>query len=162
MSLHLIPGFVQSPSYCGPACLKMVLHYYGTEVSEDELGRVAKTTLEHGTTNENLLLAAQTYGLSGVWHEFGTLEELREYTEKNIPVIVEWFSSDESPDPGETHFSIIIGVDDTRVILLDPEDGKRYELSYAKFMSVWFSFSGPFINNASEVRVRWYLPLTKV
>ncbi len=161
MSLHFIPGFVQSPLYCGPACLKMILYYYGTEVSEDELGRVAKTTLEHGTTNENLLLAAQAYGLDGRWHEFGTLEELRGYTEKDIPIIVEWFSSGEGPEPGEPHFSIVIGVDETHVILLDPEDGKRYEFSQIKFMSVWFSFSGPFIKNASEVHVRWYLPLTK-
>lgn len=161
MSLHLIPGFKQSPLHCGPACLKMILHYYGREVSEEEIAEIAKPTFECGTSTENLLLAAEAFGLAGEWHKGGTLEDLRAYTEKDIPVIVEWFSCDASPDPGEPHYSIIIGVSDTQIFILDPEDGQRYEMSHAKFMSVWFSFSGFYIQEQSDVRLRWYLPLTK-
>lgn len=162
MSLHLIPGFKQSPFYCGPACLKMILHYYGREVSEEEIAQVAKPTFESGTSVENLLLAAEAFGLVGEWHEEGTIEELRTYAEKDIPVIVEWFSSGEGPEPGEPHYSIIVGVSDTHIFILDPEDGQRYEMSHLKFMSVWFSFSGFYIKEQSDVRLRWYLPLTKV
>ncbi len=159
MNLRLIQAFKQSPSYCGPACLKMVLHYYGKEVTEEELGVVAKTTFEDGTTNDNLLLAAQAYGLDGVWHQNGTIEELRTYAHTNVPVIIEWFSSDESPAPGEPHYSIVLDVTDIHVLLLDPEDGKQYEMSHVKFMSTWFSFSGPYIKQNSDVRLRHYLPL---
>lgn len=161
MPLHLIPGFKQSPSFCGPASLQMILHHYGIEATEEDIGRVAKTTIEHGTTNENLLIAAQHYGLDGAWQHNGTVDMIRSFVEQDIPVIVEWFSSDESPDPGEVHYSIIVGVSDTHVFLLDPEDGEKHEISHIKFMSVWFSFSGPYPNDPTDVRIRWFLPLTK-
>jgi ABC-type bacteriocin/lantibiotic exporter with double-glycine peptidase domain len=155
MSLHLIPGFKQSPSFCGPACLKMILHYYGTEASEEEIGALAKTTLEDGTTNENLLLTAQHYGLDGAWKREGSINDLRAYVEKNTPVIVEWFSTN------EVHFSIVVGADEDQIVLLDPEHGERESFSHVEFMSVWFSFSGPSIKTTDGVRLRWMLPLIK-
>lgn len=156
MSLHLIPGFKQSPSYCGPACLKMILHYHGKEMTEEEIGIVAKTTREDGTTNENLLLAAQYYGLDGAWKQEGTIADLRAYAEKDIPVIVEWFSTN------EVHYSIVVGADEDQVVLLDPEKGERESFTPFEFMSVWFSFSGAYIKKNSDVRLRWYLPLVNV
>jgi ABC-type bacteriocin/lantibiotic exporter with double-glycine peptidase domain len=155
MPLHLIPGFKQSPSFCGPACLKMILHYYGTEASEEEIGAIAKTTFADGTTNENLLLTAQHYGLDGTWQQEGSLAGLRAYIEKNTPVIVEWFSTNEA------HYSIVVGADEDQIVLLDPEHGERASFSHIEFMAVWFSFSGPYIQDTSGVRLRWMLPLTK-
>jgi ABC-type bacteriocin/lantibiotic exporter with double-glycine peptidase domain len=89
------------------------------------------------------------------------MAELRMHADKQVPVIIEWFSSDDSPAPGEPHYSIVLEVTDTRIRILDPEDGKQHEMSHVKFMSTWFSFSGAYIKTTDSVRLRMYLPLTQ-
>ncbi len=133
----------------------MILHYYGIDASEEDIGRVAKTTVEHGTTNDNLLIAARSYGLDGVWHKEATLADLCTHVAQNIPVIVEWFSTN------QVHYSIVVGADEDQIVLLNPEHGEQESFTHEEFMSVWFSFSGPFIKTQRDVQLRWMLPLTK-
>lgn len=45
--LH-IELFKQTEGFCGPASLKMVLAYYGTEKTEDELADLMGATREYG------------------------------------------------------------------------------------------------------------------
>lgn len=136
----------------------MVLSYYGiNDISEEAIGIIAKTVPHYsgGTTNENLLLAAKHYGLTGEWQTEKSLDDLRAYVEKNIPVIVEWFSVN------EVHYAIVVGADEDQIILLDPENGEQESFSHEQFMSIWFSFSGPYITSTDGIRLRWMLPLTK-
>lgn len=154
MRLLPIPAIKQSPSHCGPACLQMILAYYGKKVSERTLGKAAGTTLEHGTPPERLVAAAEAYGLAGTWKKRGTIEEIRALVEKGVPVIVNWFATDEG------HYSVVVGVSDTHVTLNDPETGRRLRLNYETFRRVWFDFPPPWIVKPSNLRIHWMLPLT--
>ncbi len=136
MSLHLLPGFKQSPSNCGPVCLQMILEYYGASVSEAELAIAAKTTLERGTYDHDLLDAAKQYGLDGEWKDNATIDDLRAAVDAHVPSIVTWFSTN------EVHYSIVIGADEENILLQDPDNGDRESFTHAEFMAVWFSFVG--------------------
>lgn len=60
-----VKPFRQSLNLCGPAALKMVLDFYGLEKSEEELARLTRASLEHGTSGENLIAAARQLGFGG-------------------------------------------------------------------------------------------------
>lgn len=56
--------FRQTPGYCGPASLKMVLDYYGFSMGEKELAELSDMTLEKGTSAEDLAKAAKRLGFN--------------------------------------------------------------------------------------------------
>ncbi len=61
----------------------------------------------------------------------------------DIPVIVDWFSHGTEPVKGNTangHYSVVIGVDDKDIYLLDPEDGKERAFKHDEFLRVWFDW----------------------
>jgi ABC-type bacteriocin/lantibiotic exporter with double-glycine peptidase domain len=131
----------------------MVFGYYGTIVSEEELGRAAGTKIKFGTPPECLLRVANAYGFEGKWKKNATVCDLRAWFDKGVPVIVNWFSTDEG------HYSPVIGVDDTHVTIMDPDTGKRRSFHHETFMRVWFDFTPLWIEKPSQLRIRWMLPL---
>jgi len=133
----------------------MVLAHYAIHASEAEIRMHAQTTLEYGTAPEHLASAAERYGLVGEWERNATIEGLRGALENRIPVIVNWFSTDEG------HYSVVVGVDETSVTLLDPEIGAHRTFDHETFMRAWFDFPFPWIQTSSDLRIRWMLPLTK-
>lgn len=153
MRLLAVPLFRQSPSQCGPAALKMVLDYYGKRLSEKAISLRSRTSLKFGTTPANLLSAAKSYGLTGQWMRQASIRDLRRWFDSGVPTIVNWFSINEG------HYSVVIGVDKTSIVLADPETGKRREFSHQEFMAVWFHHPFPWIRKPSELRIRWALPL---
>ena len=52
----------QEPGCCGPACLKMILHYYGIEKSEKELAKLTACKPSCGTSAESIVEAAKKIG----------------------------------------------------------------------------------------------------
>ncbi len=54
--------FKQSKGYCGPACLKMVLSFYGIEKSEKELAILTKTNRIGGCSEDNIIKTAKMFG----------------------------------------------------------------------------------------------------
>lgn len=70
-----------------------------------------------------------------------------------MPVIVNWFSTNEG------HYSVVVGVDDARVVLADPETGKRRSFDHETLMRVWFDFPFPWIKKSSQLRIRYSLAL---
>ena len=154
MKLLDVPKYKQTTDYtCGPACLRVVLAFYGREVSEKEIAQQISTT-HHGTPPSKLLEGAWSYGLKGRWRKNSSINDLRRYVEEGTPVIVNWFSHDDG------HYSVVVGVDDKKVTLLDPEDGKLHSMPHEVFLRVWFDFPSPYIKYRFQLRVRWMLPLS--
>lgn len=130
--------FRQSPSFCGPASLKMVLEYYGVEKTEKELGELCKTTFEHGTEHDNLVRAAEMLDFQVQQKPNASLEELKQLVDQGIPVIVGWFSTDED------HFSVVVEITDTDIHLMDPEvDQGHRKMTVSEFEAVWYDNDGP-------------------
>lgn len=54
-----VPHYYQSTSYwCGPACLQMLFDYYGENVSQAEIAKVANSNSSYGVYNSDLVRAA--------------------------------------------------------------------------------------------------------
>lgn len=127
-----VPLFKQSKSFCGPASLRMVLAYYGLRVSERKLALLSGATRAGGVEGEGLLAAAKRLGFSGKIIDKASMEMIRTYIEKNVPVIVSWFSVNEG------HYSVVVGIDKKYIYLVDPEYGKIIRFLITNFLKVWF------------------------
>ncbi len=148
--LEIEPYQQSAPGYCGPACLKMVLGYYGIEKNEDELSELAECNPRRGTSGERLLEAAQFYGLEGIIKDNATLGDLREIvSEKKVPPIVDWFSYQL-----DGHYSVVVEVDISYVHLVDPSFGEIRSIRRGTFRRLWFDFAGDYLKRPEEIILR--------
>ncbi len=143
-----VKHFRQKPGYCGPASLKMVLSYFGVEKSEEELVRLSKCLKDKGAEAENLLKAAKKLGFKGFIKDYSDFKDVKKFLKKKIPVIVDWFSVDEG------HYSVVVGVDDKKIYLHDPELGRLKVMRLKEFKTVWFDFPGPFLKSEKDLIIR--------
>lgn len=135
---------------CGPASLKIVLAFYGLDISESGLASISKTDKTLGSTAENLALAARSLGFETEIRTECSFDDLFAWLRKGVPVIVDWFTRgrDDYPEDmlsADGHYSVVCGLDDTHIFLQDPEIGGIRRLRREVFERVWFDFSGEFI-----------------
>ncbi len=144
-----ITPFMEREGCCGPACLKMVLDYYGISKTEEELIILSGCIPEQGLSGQALLDAAYQCGLEGKIQDYSTLEDLqRIVNEEEIPVIVNWF-----PD-SDGHYSVTAGIDEENVYLVDPDMGYLRALRRDIFQTLWFDFPGKYIEKPEDLILR--------
>lgn len=132
-----VPHFLQSDdSTCGPASLRMVFAYYGVDRSEQSISQACKHTYELGCQGEDMVCAAEMFGFDAFIKNNSTVRELREYVNRGIPVIVDWFCG----DPPEGHSSVVIGVSNKNVYILDPWLEEMRVVAIEDFRRCWFDF----------------------
>lgn len=124
----------QTPGYCGPACAKMVLDYYGFEKSEEFIARAIGATHEDGCDPWEIVRGMKKLGFKSFYKKSSSLKEVQEYLNKNIPVIIDW-----NPR-GYGHYSVIVAITPKRVYFADPKKDKIVFFTKAKFLSRWFEF----------------------
>jgi len=114
---------------CGPSALQAVLRYWGKDVSEDEIAKLAGTTPEVGTFPEDLVRSARALGFKAEAREGLTLDEVQAFTAAGHPMIAlaqVWLSAtglggksvEEEWDSG--HCIVVLGADKDYVYLQDP------------------------------------------
>jgi predicted double-glycine peptidase len=139
----------QSESMCGPASLKIVLDYYGVQETEEELAKLCGTTVELGTSDEQIKKAAESLGFRVEIKEECELEDIQMWLDKKVPVIVDWFTRGHSgytdEDIADGHYSVVAGLDADYIYLQDPELGGIRKLKREDFLTVWFDFYGRYI-----------------
>ncbi|HZX12518.1 MAG TPA: cysteine peptidase family C39 domain-containing protein [Candidatus Nanoarchaeia archaeon] len=151
-----VKPYKQQEAYCGPASLKMVLDYYGIRKTEEELAKLCKTTKKGGTSAKDILRVANHFDLTGFIKDHATLNDLKKYVvQKRIPVIVNWFSTDEG------HYSPVIHIDEKTICLQDPELGKIRAMSLTTFKRVWFDFFGDYLRSKKDIILRRMIVLYK-
>jgi len=152
--------FRQTPGFCGPASLKMVLDYYGISVSEKELAKLAGYSEKKGTSIEGLMKAAGHFGLHSFVKSNSSLEDLEFFIKKKIPVIVDWFFEDDG------HYSVVVDINKKEVVLMDPVLRKvlifvrRRRFPPEVFFRIWFDFPGNFIKKKSDLSLRNMIVIT--
>ena len=129
--------FRQTPGLCGPASLKIILDYYGFKISEAKLAKISGAKKEKGINPEGLKKALKFLGLSGFWKENGEIEDLKYFLKLNLPLIVNWFSQSEG------HYSVVIGFEKEKIILMDPEIAGVKKIPIKEFKKIWWNFEGP-------------------
>lgn len=154
--------FRETPGFCGPASLKMVLDYYGVSVSEADLAKLSGTTKEKGTSIKGLIRAAKHFGFRVFLKKNSTLNDIRYFIKRKIPVIVDWFSEDDG------HLSVVVDIDKKNIVLMDPQLSKilifirRRKFSTETFHRIWFDFPGKFIKEPKDLILRSMLVVTPV
>lgn len=128
-----VPHFEQSrDGYCLPACVRMVLAYYGHAITEYELVAILDTQSFGGPISRVIQLQKLGYRVT---YQPITVSELKNYMDENIPVIAwVWTGMLTYTDKQTSHVVVVAGYDDNYVFLYDPA------MTVAPQSVVWDSF----------------------
>ncbi len=137
-------------SMCGPASLKIVLEYYGLSKTEQELYHLCGTDPELGTNDQGIKKAAEELGFQVEIINHSSYQEIEGCLKQGIPVIVDWFTRGRSDytdsDICDGHYSVVSGLDEVNIYLQDPEIGRERVIDREDFLTVWFDFTGKYID----------------
>jgi predicted double-glycine peptidase len=143
---------------CGPASLKMVLSYYGVKKTEEELVRLCGTDTNLGTTDLGMKQAAESLGFKVKIKNESTFEYIKEWLDRKVPVIVDWFTKGRSDysdsEVADGHLSVVVGLDDEYIYLQDPEIGAMRKIERKDFTKVWFDFKGEHFTSWDDMIIR--------
>lgn len=124
-------------NYCGPACLAMVLNFWG-EARSFSQRKIADEIYDSGTQatyNSELVLYPRTKGFESYSFQ-GNLGILKDLVGKDIPVIV---LTKTTKQIGKGHYRVVVGFDEaeSQIIFHDPYFGGRKAMTSKSFMKVW-------------------------
>ncbi len=143
-----LKSYRQREGLCGPTVLKMVLEYFGVKKSEDTLAKLTETTPSSGMDIYKAKVALEKLGFKVIIKDFSTFEDIQNYLKQEIPVIIDWFSTDEG------HYSVAVGLDDKNIYLQDTELGGLRTIPLLTFKRIWFDFRGEFIKSKDDIIIR--------
>lgn len=146
--LKIKPYREKKAGYCGPATLKMVLGYYGLNKTEEELAKITQTTPGEGMKVDNAKKALLELGFNVEIKDFASLDDIKGFIEKRLPVVVDWFSTDDG------HYSVVVGLDDHNIYLQDPELSEVRKMEKKTFKRVWFDFQGKYLKSKDDLIIR--------
>lgn len=129
---------------CGANALQSILTYYGYDIREEEIMRMAGTTEENGTSPSGLMSVAKKYGIPNEFHENLTIDFLKKCIDNGFPVIISLQAWVDDPDRidwnntwDEGHYVIAIGYDNRRIYFEDPSSTKRTSLTFEELDERW-------------------------
>ena len=131
------PYFTQRYSYsCGPACLRMAFAAYGIRISEKQIARATRTSVE-GTTIKGMLDACKKNGFRYRSYSNSSLVDIKKNVRRGVPVVVNYME----PNDNEDHFALIISIGSKFVVLNDPWNGKSFRVERKEFMKRWWGWT---------------------
>jgi ABC-type bacteriocin/lantibiotic exporter with double-glycine peptidase domain len=135
-SLGQVVPYQQIETYsCGAAALKAVTGHWGDNYDEKMLIDLIGVDPMSGSTADQVATAAQRLGYNATVHQFDSIDELRQYTDRDMPVIAAIRSFTR---PGQGHFVVAAEVDDNTVDIMDPNvDGNWRTLARSEMASRW-------------------------
>lgn len=154
-----VPHYRQRTNYtCGPACLRMVLEYHGKSLSEETIEKRCGADPANGTSPFKIARFLRRNRYSHKQQQRMTLSLLTAYLERGWPVIVAyqaWPHKPSQTDLGRSwdhgHYSVVVGIRDARVCLVDPSSRRpRRYLDADKFIASWRD-----IENSGRIYRRW-------
>jgi len=155
--------FRETPGYCGPASLKIVLKYYGLDVSEKKLAKLCGTT-SVGTTDRGIKRAAEFFGFKVKIKNNCSFKDIAYWLNKKVPVIVDWFTvgrpNAKKAIVPDGHYSVVAGLDSQHIYLQDPELGEIRRIKKDDFLTVWFDFEGKYMQ-PDELIIRQIIAVYK-
>lgn len=123
---------------CMSTSLMMCLQALGHKVTEDEVNDVMGARPKKGAAWENALAAAQHYGCRATLVTPSTVQQLKDWTDAGIPVMIAW-----NPEGRPwSHASVVFDVDDDLNVYVadpnipDPDETVRI-VPKAEFYSKW-------------------------
>lgn len=129
----------QKSGWCGAACFKMVMDYYGVKKSQDEWARLTafrydKNGRIESTDERKFYKVVRKLGFKAYSKNHASIKDIQSYLKKDIPVMVIWFH----PVQG-SHFSVVVDLTKDKIVLADPYDGKIHRHDIETFKDRWFN-----------------------
>ena len=136
---HYIPGvpyvMQEDPYWCGPACLTMVLRYWGVNITQKEIAAEIYDPVTHLTYISDMEEYPRRFNFT-VESMFSDIDELKELIKNGYPVIVlQKYSLTDTYG----HFRVVLGYNDrTKIIMTnDPLRHANYTIEYSVFKKLW-------------------------
>lgn len=135
-----VPHFEQSrDGMCLPACVRMILQYWGYQASETEIARHVETK-SFGTAITNVIRIRRL----GYQVNFGSLTQvqLETYLISGKPVIARvWADMLDYWDAATSHVVVVVGFDDKYIYLNDPAFAEApRRVLWDGFLAAWAEF----------------------
>ena len=148
-----LPLVKQQTEYtCGPASMTSVLQGLGfANVTEAALAIEMKTDSKYGTNVSEMADALLRRGVAADMHQYMTLDELRSVLLSGGVVIVLYQAWPGLPTDvdwpimwHDGHFSVVVGMDESRVYLMDPyqAEGMYGWIPHEEFLQRWHDVDG--------------------
>jgi predicted double-glycine peptidase len=143
MNTFDFPELKQICNYdCGACALESVFMYYGKNVFEEDIIKIAQTIPKSGTSIRGMLKAIKHFGFDGELKELSVIE-LKKYIDKKIPVILRlqaWSQHENTnwiKDWKDGHYVVVIGYDKEKFYFEDPWVLNRTYLKFGELMERW-------------------------
>jgi ABC-type bacteriocin/lantibiotic exporter with double-glycine peptidase domain len=140
MKIELRPFQQKKPSTCLPACLRIVLDYFGMKTSEAELAEACRTN-QRGTKLKDAATAMRSQGYDVIELKEADLFELVDYLEQGAPIIAAVDAGQLSYGGAGTHAVVIHALEKNRVHYIEPALGRSIVIDLITFFKAWDSFS---------------------
>ena len=130
-----VPYVVQEPHWCGPACLSMVLGYWGLNITQQNIAEEIYDPESQGTAIEYMATYARERGFEA--EDFhGSIDDIKSWLRDGVPLIVMQKFVVMSDD---LHYRVVVGYNESSqtIITYDPEKGQNYTLTYTTFSDLW-------------------------
>lgn len=150
MNLLQVTPFSQSDdSLCGPTCVRMVLDYFGIDEKEKDIADACDHTYEKGCDDAGMKKAFEHFGLGCAIFNDCDFDDIEYWVQKHFPVIVDWFDNGPDGSYPNGHSCVVVGIDRTRIHLMDPWRGAVVSMIREEFARVWFDWKG------TEIIEKW-------
>ena len=134
--LYGVPYFGQDATYwCGPACMSMVLSYWGTNLSQGDIAAEIYDAGARITRVTDMVSYPRVYSFTS--QDFtGSIYDLKTWINNGVPLIVLQRLSLENP---YGHYRVVVGYNDSSAMIFtfDPIKGMNFTISYAEFAQLW-------------------------
>ena len=147
MKLLDFPHASQTYEYdCGPTVLQGILTYYGAEVRKEKIFKWARTSTRKGTLTKGMLKVLDRFSLKYDSRAM-TIKEIKEYLDKDIPVILllqAWEDKvkDYSDHFEDSHWVAAIGYNKETILFEDPYAFARVYLKQSELIQRWHGREG--------------------
>lgn len=134
--LYGVPYFGQDATYwCGPACMSMVLGYWGTNLSQGDIAAEIYDAGARITRVTDMVSYPRVYSFTS--QDFtGSIYDLKTWINNGVPLIVLQRLSLENP---YGHYRVVVGYNDSSamIVTFDPIKGMNFTISYTEFAQLW-------------------------
>jgi predicted double-glycine peptidase len=128
---------------CGASCLETILTFFGYDVSEEEIMKIAGTTKKDGTLIKGIVKVAKKFKLKYKMRENMVIDDIKACVDKNTPCMlaiqayrdnskIRW-----EDDWQDGHWVVPIGYDSRYIHFEDPASQYRTFLSYSELNKRW-------------------------
>ena len=128
---------------CGPTTLKMLLHYYGQDVTQKEIAAFTKPDPDDKNVSPNELAAyVDKSGMGVLVRENGTLDRLKQLLSNGLPVMIEsGYVTPSGKEGWMGHYKLLIGYDDKQFTFMDSYEGPNLNISFEEVDANWRDFN---------------------